>query len=74
MSDVELRRQFEETTTRNVKACVGHANDTRDIVRELETKVEKLQLQVLQYDNKFAQINKDMAGIRAKVFSGGTTQ
>jgi len=72
MSDVDIRKIFEETTTRNVKAGIDHGNETRNIVRELEGTVGKLQAQIRLQDEKFKEIKKQLGIIQTKVFSGGT--
>lgn len=72
MSDREILQAFEETITRNVQAAVAHSNGTRDIVRQLKTKVEALEGQIRQYDERFALVQAQLASIQARVYSGGT--
>jgi len=70
--DKELRKAFEETATRNIKANVEHSNDTRALVRQLEEKVALLEGYIKQYDEKLEQLQKQITHIQTKVFSGGT--
>ena len=44
--DKELRQIFEETTTQNVKATVAYSTDTRKVVRDLEEKVNNLDVRI----------------------------
>ena len=72
MEDKELRKAFEETTTRNVQANIDFSQDTRTVVRELEEKVNNLDNLVRQYDTKFEEMTKQLAYLQAKVYSGGS--
>jgi peptidoglycan hydrolase CwlO-like protein len=70
--DKEILESLQETTTRNVKAVVAHANETRDLVRELEEKVRHLDGLVRQYEQKFELLQKQIAVLQTKLFSGGS--
>lgn len=70
--DKELRKIFEETTTQNVKAVVAYSTDTRKVVRELEEKVRSLDGLVRQYDQRFAEVTKQLAALQTKVYAGGS--
>ena len=72
MSDREVLQAFEETITRNVQAAVSHSNGTRDLIRQLESKVELLEGQIKQYEERFALIQTQLANMQARVYSGGT--
>jgi hypothetical protein len=67
-----MMQVFEEVTTRNVKAVVQHANLTRDLVKELETKVKSLDGLVRQYDAKIELLQKQIVVLQTKLFSGGS--
>lgn len=70
--DREILAAFQEATTRNVKAVVAHTNATRDLVKELEQKVKNLDGLVRQYDQKFELLQKQIAVLQTKLFSGGS--
>ena len=70
--DREVLKALEENTTRNVKAVVAHANLTRDVVRQLEKKVKDLDNLVRQYDKKFELLQKQIAALQTKLYSGGS--
>ena len=68
----ELRKAFEEVTTRNVQATVSHSNETRRIVRELEKKIELLEGIVRNQNTIIDSLRLQLANVQTKVFSGGT--
>lgn len=68
----EMRKAFERVNTGNVRAAVDHGNETRKMVREIQKKVDHLEANIIAQDEKFEQINKQVASILAKVYSGGT--
>lgn len=76
MSDKEtdkiLRKHFEDVTVRNLESVILYGKDTRQVVRDLETKL-------LQYDDKFQkqdqtiqQLKKQLVMVQSIVFKGGT--
>lgn len=76
MSELEkdLALGFQEVTTRNVKAAVNHGNETRQIVRQLEEKIKKLEQLIYSRDMQINQLRTMIAGLQAKVFRGGTVE
>jgi len=70
--ELEGRKIFEETTTKNVKTGIDFANDTRRLFRELEDKVIHLGKAIRQQDITIEDLRKSLAVIQAKLFSGGT--
>lgn len=69
--EVEMRKVFEETTTRNVVAITDYTKNTREIVRKLEKDVEKQNEILRQYDDKFEELKKQIVVLQTKLFSGG---
>ena len=70
--DKEIRKAFEDVTTRNVKAAVDHCNTTRAMMRELEEKVAKLEGHIRTQDETISRLRAQLASVQTKVFSGGT--
>ncbi|HEX9817796.1 MAG TPA: hypothetical protein VGA89_02805 [Patescibacteria group bacterium] len=70
--DKEILEAFQETTVRNVQAVVVHTNATRDLVKELEKKVERLDGLVRQYEEKIENLKQQLVVLQTRVFSGGT--
>lgn len=71
-TDKEFRRIFEQTTTRNVRAAVAFSNDTRKLIHDLEARVERLEQQNRLLVEQLEQFRIMLAGVQAKLFSGGT--
>ncbi len=69
----EVKKAFEEVTTRNVKANIEFSNETRNIVRNMEKKIELLESIIRQYDEKFSNINTQLSIIQGKLYAGGTS-
>jgi len=68
----EMRQAFEHVTTNNVKAAVEHSNETRQIVRELEKKVQLLESQRTLDQANIEQLRMLVTNLQTVVFSGGT--
>jgi predicted RNase H-like nuclease (RuvC/YqgF family) len=68
----ELRQAFEEVTTKNVKTVVEYTTQTRELVRELEEKIRKLEGLVHSQNQTISALRVQLATVQAKVFSGGT--
>lgn len=70
--EIELRKVFEEVTTKNVKTIQEYSTSTRTIVRELENKVKNLQDKLLQQTEEISILRQNLSNIQAKMFRGGT--
>ena len=57
----EQRLAFEKVTTVNVQAAVSFSNETRNIVRELEERVQSLQNIIMNRDNDIKLIKQQLA-------------
>lgn len=68
----ELRKVFEDVTTRNVTAVVDHSNETRKLIRELEDKIKSLENMVLNQQQLVAEMRSQLAFVQAKIYAGGT--
>lgn len=71
--ELELRKVFEEVTTRNVNACVDYSNKTREIVRELELKISHLEKIMTSKDLIIQQMKEQISLLQQKLYNGGTT-
>lgn len=63
----------EEVQRRNIQSMMGHGNETRKLVRELEGKVKKLEQSLNSQNQIIANLQIQLAGIHAKLARGGTT-
>jgi t-SNARE complex subunit (syntaxin) len=69
----ELRQVFEETTRHNVQAVVNYSEDTRKLVKELQTQIEMLQKTVLTQNGLINGFRTQLANIQTTLYAGGTT-
>ena len=70
--ELELRKIFEEVTTKNVQTTINFTQDTRKMVRELQEMVGKLERRIANQDETLQQLRVQLASIQTKVYSGGT--
>jgi chaperonin cofactor prefoldin len=70
--ELELRKVFEEVTTKNVKTVVDYSTDTRKIVRDLQTKVDSQDKQIVLLNKLINDLRSQLAVIQAEVYKGGT--
>lgn len=70
--ELELRKAFEEVTTGNVKAILGYCQKTREIVREQEQKILKLEEMIRNQNITIDFLRSQLANVQSQVFSGGT--
>jgi len=68
----ELRQVFEESTTKNVKAGIDYANDTRMVVRELEAKVKMMENQIQEQNKRLDEYRNQLSFIQQKLYAGGS--
>ena len=68
----ELKKAFEETSTRNIKAILEHSNETRKLTRNLEEKVTKLEEIIIIQNNTIEELRKLLVNVQVKMYSGGT--
>ena len=68
----QLRKAFEEVTTKNVTMNVDYSKKTREIVNELSEKIERLQNIVLSRNEQIDQMQIQIAQLLQTKFNGGT--
>ena len=66
--ELELRKAFEEVTTKNVRTVIEYTTSTRTLVRELEEKLKLANKKIMQYEEKFQTIQSQMAIVQAKLY------
>lgn len=71
--ELELRKIFEETTTKNVKTGIDFTQETRNLFRELEAKVTLLEGTVRQQNDTINDFRISLSVVQTKLFSGGTS-
>jgi len=70
--ELELRKAFEETSTRNIQTILEYSKETRKLVRELNEKVDHLENTIRTYDNRISTLQSQISFLQTKIFSGGT--
>jgi uncharacterized protein Yka (UPF0111/DUF47 family) len=68
----ELREIFERTTISNIKAIISYNDQTQELVKMLEKKVEDLDGIIRQYDTAIDNFRKQLAVLQTKIFQGGS--
>lgn len=68
----ELRKAFEEVTTKNVKAILQFSTETRKMLRVLEDKAIKLEEMVRNQNTVIEELRLQLSSIQMKVYNGGT--
>lgn len=71
--EVELRKAFEEVTTRNVQAAVNYSNETRKIVRLLEEKMLHLEELSRAKDKEISVLRQQISVLQQKLYMGGSS-
>ena len=70
--ELELRKAFEEVTTRNVQAAINYTNETRKIVRVLEEKILHLEKLAQAKDKEIAVMREQISVVQQKLYQGGS--
>ena len=68
----ELLEAFEETANKNIQMILDHSNETRKLVRDMETKVLQLEEQVRIQNKSIEDLRLLLVNVQMKVYSGGT--
>lgn len=68
----EMRKAFEEVTTRNVQAAIDYSNSTRKMVNELVTKVDHLEKAIIEKDKVINDLRLQIVNIQQRLYSGGS--
>lgn len=71
--DKEILEAFEETTRRNVEAAISFSNETRNIVRGLEERVQRMEDQIRSRENEVVRLQNMITHLQTQVFAGGTS-
>ena len=68
----ELKKAFEEVTTRNVLAILEYSKETRKLVRDLEEKVLNLEQAVQERDKEVSRLKGQISILQQKLYQGGS--
>lgn len=67
-----MAKVHEETNTKNITACIAHANQTRKLVRELKEEVAGYKATVVEYEKKLEQLQTQITNLQKKLYQGGS--
>lgn len=70
--ELQLRKAFEETTTRNVKTISEYTKETRKLVRDLEQSVQELKNMIVERDKQIGELRQQVSVLQGKIYAGGT--
>jgi hypothetical protein len=68
----ELRKAFEDVTTSNVKAMLDFSQGTRELVRTLEQRMNRLEEERKQDKALIENLRKQIANMQTIIYGGGT--
>ena len=68
----ELKKAFEEVTTRNVLAILEYSKETRKLVRDLEQKVLNFEHAVQERDKEVSRLKEQISILQQKLYQGGS--
>jgi len=71
--ELEVRKAFEEVTTRNVQAAISYSTETRKLVRELEKKVLHFEKVIVGKDEVINDLRQQISKIQQQLYTGGLT-
>jgi len=70
--ELEIRKAFEEVTTKNVKTMIDYSTQTRELVRVLGDEVKELKNMVAARDGDITQLRQQLALVQSKLYKGGS--
>ena len=70
--ELEVRKAFEEVTTRNVQAAISYSTETRKLVRELEKKVLHFEKVIVGKDEVINDLRQQISKIQQQLYTGGS--
>ena len=70
--ELEHRKAFEETATKNIRTVVDYSTATREIVRELQARVDAQHKQILAQNQTISELRTLLASLQSVVFKSGT--
>lgn len=66
--EFEMRKVFEEITTKNVKIIEDYSRQTRVLLRGMEEEVKNLKNMLLTREIELNQLRQQLSGLQAKLY------
>lgn len=70
--EYEMRKVFEEVTTKNVKTVIDYTTQTRDLIRETQEELKQLKNMLVTRDAEMAQLKQQVSMVQAKLYINGS--
>jgi hypothetical protein len=68
----ELKKAFEEVTTRNVISILDYSRETRGLTRELQERVLYLEGLIREYEKRLVVLQSQITNLQQKLYKGGS--
>ena len=69
--ELEMRKVFEDTTTKNVRTVVAYTTETRKMFRELEERMHAYEAKISQQAQQIQTLQQQIAQIRGQLYRPG---
>jgi len=70
--ELEHRKAFEETATKNIRTIGDYTTNTRELVRELSDQVKGLKNMIVAKNTEINEIRRQLSLVQAEICRGGT--
>jgi hypothetical protein len=70
--ELEHRKAFEETATKNIRTIGAYTNDTRVLVRDLSEQVKELKNMLATRDTEVIELRRQVSLVQAELYNRGT--
>ena len=70
--ELEHRKAFEETATKNIRTIGDYTTSTRELVRELSDQVKELKNMLVAKNTEFDELRRQLSLVQAEIYKGGT--
>jgi len=68
----EIVLASEEVQRKNIIAMLEHGNETRRLVRDLDTQLQQQKEQIRLQDQTISELRNQIANLQMKMYQGGT--
>ena len=70
--EFEMRKVFEETSTKNIKTLLDYTTQTREMMRELQDEVKTLKGMLVTRDAESAQLRQQISLVQGILYANGS--
>lgn len=69
--ELEIKKAFEETTTKNVRTVIAYSNETRALIRKLEEQIKNQQNAIIVINQTTNRLQQQLATVQAQLYAKG---